>query len=101
MKSITRHAMAKRTLEKMLVLSGKPNKLTRKSREDIPFVIDDCRDYRAFYWDTVDERMGYLKKSRWQTRHKIFRQYSPRRQHQQITLEIRRAPKSERRFMGI
>ncbi|MBQ7593906.1 MAG: SH3 domain-containing protein, partial [Synergistaceae bacterium] len=49
------------TPEKMLALSDKPNKLTRKSRDDIPFVIADWGDYRAFYLDTVDERMGYLK----------------------------------------
>lgn len=49
------------TPEKMLALSGKPRKLTRRDRDDIPFVIGDWGDYRVFYWDTVEERAGYLK----------------------------------------
>lgn len=50
------------TPEKMLALSSKPKKLTRRNHDTgYPVVIGDWGDYRVFYWDTVNERMGYLK----------------------------------------
>ena len=50
------------TPERMLALSSKPKKLTRSNHDTgFPVVIGDWGDYRVFYWDTVDERAGYLK----------------------------------------
>ena len=50
------------TPEKMSALSGRSGRITRRDSETgFPFVVGDWGDYRALYWDTVEERMGYLK----------------------------------------
>lgn len=50
------------TPEKMSILSSKKPKLTnRKSEIGFPVTIADWGDYRAFYFDSYEERPGYLK----------------------------------------
>lgn len=50
------------TPEKMSILSSKTKKLThKKSETGFPITIADWGDYRAFYFDSCEERPGYLK----------------------------------------
>ena len=50
------------TPEKMSALSAGTVKLTRRDNDTgFPFVIADLGNYRALYWNTFDDRNGYLK----------------------------------------
>ena len=49
------------TAEKMMALSGRPEKLTRNDNDGIPLITLDWGDYRALYWATLEDRTGYLK----------------------------------------